>query len=366
MVRVIKTEQNTKSSNINENDKYPVYQTQVENTQIDIDSSEKLQSPIWDKYNLHEFGDDHDEEKNNDEILEDKSKKKHMSAKERRLLKKNVQSGNGSNDILPGPFVASSSGTSVVISQEQKSSNKKQVKSTSTPRGKKGKMKKLKDKYADQDEEERSLRMELLGSSKAPQQKGKKGKKESSSLVAPKQSNDSGKDETKKKEIIRDNANDDSTHNQEGLENNNLVDDIENEEDAEEVRQLLREENIIVLEAEELENLTVLDFLTGTPLPDDILLFAVPVCAPYISLQKYKYKVKLTPGAMKKGKACKMATNFFLHDPTITPREKELIKSVPDTEMISVMIGKCKVSAPNIELSKKVARKQKTFAKRQE
>ncbi len=41
----------------------------------------------------------------------------------------------------------------------------------------------------------------------------------------------------------------------------------------------------------------------------------------------------------------------------MTPREKELIKSVPDTEMISVMLGKCKVSAPNIEQSKKVAKK---------
>jgi hypothetical protein len=48
--------------------------------------------------------------------------------------------------------------------------------------------------------------------------------------------------------------------------------------------------------------LTVLDTLTGSPLPEDNLLFAVPVCAPYISLQKYKYKVKLTPGSTKKGK----------------------------------------------------------------
>jgi len=44
--------------------------------------------------------------------------------------------------------------------------------------------------------------------------------------------------------------------------------------------------------------------LTGNPHPNDILLFAVPVCAPYTSLlSNYKYRVKLTPGAMKKGKA---------------------------------------------------------------
>ena len=46
----------------------------------------------------------------------------------------------------------------------------------------------------------------------------------------------------------------------------------------------------------------MLDTLTGSTLPEDNLLFAVPVCAPYISLQKYKYKVKLIPGSMKKGK----------------------------------------------------------------
>jgi len=55
--------------------------------------------------------------------------------------------------------------------------------------------------------------------------------------------------------------------------------------------------------------------------------------------------------------ACKTATSFFLNDPQLTPREKELIKSVPDTEMISVMLGKCKVSAPNIEQYKKIAKK---------
>jgi hypothetical protein len=34
------------------------------------------------------------------------------------------------------------------------------------PRGKKAKMQKMKDKYADQDEEERLMRMQLLGSKK--------------------------------------------------------------------------------------------------------------------------------------------------------------------------------------------------------
>lgn len=49
-------------------------------------------------------------------------------------------------------------------------------------------------------------------------------------------------------------------------------------------------------------NLSALDSLTGNPLPEDILHFAIPVCAPYPAIQKYKYKVKLTPGSLKRGK----------------------------------------------------------------
>lgn len=77
--------------------------------------------------------------------------------------------------------------------------------------------------------------------------------------------------------------------------------------------------------AQEAEDL--LTALTGLPQPEDVLLFAVPVCAPYTALTNYKYikftflfsnkgtksalltsvvfhrhKVKLTPGAQKKGK----------------------------------------------------------------
>ncbi len=47
---------------------------------------------------------------------------------------------------------------------------------------------------------------------------------------------------------------------------------------------------------EDREKLSVLDTLTGLPRPDDVLLFAVPVCAPYSTLQSYKLKVKLIPG----------------------------------------------------------------------
>jgi hypothetical protein len=52
--------------------------------------------------------------------------------------------------------------------------------------------------------------------------------------------------------------------------------------------------------------------VTGQPHADDILLFAIPVCAPYTVLGSYKYKVKFTPGSTKKGKG---ATEQYTAEP---------------------------------------------------
>ena len=34
--------------------------------------------------------------------------------------------------------------------------------------------------------------------------------------------------------------------------------------------------------------MSLLDSLTGSPLSEDLLLFAIPVCAPYTAVQNYK------------------------------------------------------------------------------
>ena len=48
-----------------------------------------------------------------------------------------------------------------------------------------------------------------------------------------------------------------------------------------EIQQLLAEENVEVLTEEDRDCLTQLDSLTGVPRGDDVLLFALPMCAPY-------------------------------------------------------------------------------------
>uniref|UniRef100_A0A8C3PHH0 Ribosome quality control complex subunit NEMF n=1 Tax=Calidris pygmaea TaxID=425635 RepID=A0A8C3PHH0_9CHAR len=101
------------------------------------------------------------------------------------------------------------------------------------------------------------------------------------------------------------------------------------------------------------EGEALLDSLTGQPHPEDILLFAVPICAPYTAMANYKYKVKLTPGTQKKGKAAKIALHNFMQSKEATAREKDLFRSVKDTDLSRNIPGKVKVSAPHLLNRKK-------------
>lgn len=119
----------------------------------------------------------------------------------------------------------------------------------------------------------------------------------------------------------------------------------------------------------------MLDQLTGKPVAEDELLFAVPVIAPYNTVLNYKwvdfflpnsyvsyifshvwlfrFKVKLTPGTGKRGKATKTAIAVFMKDKEITSREKDLLKAVKEETVARNIPGKVKISAPQIQKLKK-------------
>jgi len=189
-------------------------------------------------------------------------------------------------------------------------------------RGKKGKMKKMREKYKDQDDEEREMRMALLASQGKDDEesKSKKKKKENRGLeklygkntskaVRPKQEPRQAKPQAEKGE---------------GEEEERVVDD----------------------------ETSMLTGLTGIPVTEDELLFAVPVVAPYSTILNYKYKVKLTPGTGKRGKACKTALAMFLGDKAALAREKDLLKSVKDQDLARNLPGKVKLSAPHLQKAK--------------
>jgi len=195
---------------------------------------------------------------------------------------------------------------------EQKDEN---IKQGQAKRGQKSKLKKIKEKYKDQDEEERKLRMEILQSSGS----GKDTKKSKKNKEIQNSKNKKGPPRIPKAPPQK----------------------TENQEDADEDEPGAQAE------------VDMIDALTGQPLSEDELLFAVPVIAPYNTLSNYKFKVKLTPGTGRRGKAARTAVTMFLKDRTTTQREKDLLRAIKDEQLARNLPGKVKLSAPRLQVLRK-------------
>ncbi|KFY33917.1 hypothetical protein V494_07215 [Pseudogymnoascus sp. VKM F-4513 (FW-928)] len=125
----------------------------------------------------------------------------------------------------------------------------------------------------------------------------------------------------------------------------------------EEARKAMMEsgQDIVDEEVDEAEKAVSLDSLVGTPLPGDEILDVIPMCAPWTAMGKYKYKVKLQPGPMKKGRAVKEILSKWGIDSLVKayvdensndvekmwPREVELVKGLKAEEIVNVIpVGK--------------------------
>ncbi|EZA61993.1 hypothetical protein DMN91_003773 [Ooceraea biroi] len=199
---------------------------------------------------------------------------------------------------------------------EKSESDNKKGEQPVLKRGQKGKLKKMKEKYKNQDEEDRQLSMLVLQSAGAAKEDKRKSRAKDPS--GPRQ-------QGKKKTNPKPNAAMQPVH---AMDN-----DDEDTGPTPEV--------------------DMLDQLTGKPFSEDELLFAVPVVAPYNTLLNYKFKVKLTPGIGKRGKAAKTAVAVFLRDKEISSREKDLLKAIKDETIARNIPGKVKISAPQIQKLKK-------------
>ncbi|XP_008828083.1 nuclear export mediator factor NEMF [Nannospalax galili] len=258
--------------------------------------------------------------------------RRHLSAKERReMKKKKFPTDSGDLEAIEGKEKEKESAVHTEIYQN---TSKNVAAGQPMKRGQKSKMKKMKEKYKDQDEEDRELIMKLLGSAGSNKEekgkKGKKGKVKDEPMKKQPQKprggqrvSDSIKKETPSLHVV--------THELQDL----AVDEPHDDKEEQDLDQQGNEENLF-------------DSLTGQPHPEDVLMFAIPICAPYTTMTSYKYKVKLTPGVQKKGKAAKTALNSFMHSKEATAREKDLFRSVKDTDLSRNIPGKVKVSAPNL------------------
>lgn len=214
----------------------------------------------------------------------------------------------------------------VVMKDEEEEEEQQNVGDKGKPkRGKKGKQKKIKEKYKDQDEEEKELRMQLLH--QAQKEDGKRAKKKK-------------KEEQMKLVKENKNARQQQKRQQEQMKQGSREQQV-NEDDA--------EDQAVIKVSDEVD---MLDSLTGIPHAEDELLFAVPVIGPYNTMTSYKYKMKVTPGTAKKGKAAKTTLNVFLFDKTGTTREKDLLKSLKDQDVSRNLPGKVKISAPQLQKTK--------------
>jgi hypothetical protein len=100
--------------------------------------------------------------------------------------------------------------------------------------------------------------------------------------------------------------------------------------------------------------------LICNPTAEDTVLYAVPMCGPYACFKNFKYKMKLTPGTLKKGKIAKQAQDVFVMFKDCTPGEKKSIEGLNRSELTSAVVGEAKISMPGLQA---VKRKQKSATK---
>eukprot|EP00049_Salpingoeca_infusionum_P001269 m.46847 g.46847 ORF g.46847 m.46847 type:complete len:1126 (-) comp10946_c0_seq4:1621-4998(-) len=302
------------------------------------------------------------------------SSKPRMSAKQRRDARKKKQQGEDASDetvdqqdeaTVPdgdadegdGIEEGGSESEDDVDDEEDASTSQKQSKSQASKpkqkqqpagRGQRRRNKKKNAKYQDQDEEDRALMMQLLAPDgkqltrkQKRQQRKEKGKASKQAVIKgaqgkelPSQEVLSKLSQTTKQLASAAAA---STH---GISADDGI--IDGGDVQSEIREIMDEEHLVALDAEDKADLTYLDALTGKPHPDDDLLFAIPMVAPYQALNGYKYRAKLVPGSSKQGKVIRSVVHNFTAPKSTPQREVELIKSIKDIELFGNLPGKVK------------------------
>lgn len=233
-----------------------------------------------------------------------------------------------SETAIKAPTEASKASTATTSQQA------KDLKQKNAPakRGKKNKQKKIAAKYKDQDEEDRAMHEELIGATKGREKAEAEARAKAERLAEEEARRERRKQALQKQQ--------------------------KKVAEHEEIRKLMLEEGIEVLDDGEEQASTPLDSLVGTPLPGDEIVEVVPVCAPWAAMAKSKYKVKIQPGATKKGKALKDILERWKFEAgkkgnvdehsrdseRMWPREVELIKTVKPEDVNNVVpVGKLTV-----------------------
>jgi predicted ribosome quality control (RQC) complex YloA/Tae2 family protein len=262
-----------------------------------------------------------------------KSGRRHLSAKERRLQKKGIKPEDQSIDTPSGlqtPRDKADSDSDGESTWTATTSNPRS--SGPLPRGKRTKLKKAAAKYANQDEEDRHAAMLKLGVRANPERKAE----QAAERYAREQEEIAQKQRRREQHLLKQAVGKAQERARLAVATGDGDDETP---DAP-------------------TDLSVINKLVGKLLPGDEVISAVAVCAPWNALASYKYKAKMQPGGLKKGKAAKEILFKWQTDAKVPrnidpksedaeriwPREAELIAGLKDTEVISVMpVGKVRV-----------------------
>uniref|UniRef100_A0A060TCW5 Ribosome quality control complex subunit 2 n=1 Tax=Blastobotrys adeninivorans TaxID=409370 RepID=A0A060TCW5_BLAAD len=257
---------------------------------------------------------------------------KRLSAKERRELRKKRKGGANATEQREEDEEKESSSSLAVKDIEsalaglkmKKDTREEQAQKPPKVRGKKGKLKKMA-KYADQDEEDRRIRMELLGSTKGVEEA--KAKEEEA---------------RKKKE-----------------EQERIRKELAERAKQAELKRLAAEEE--EADANEGQFKFPIDTMVPKLAPGDTPIGVVPVFGPWQAISKLKYKFKMQPGTVKKGKAVKeichalgnAKTDPNGQDPDYAwASEISMVRSMKDTDiLLPIAISKMKVVIPGTNMN---------------
>jgi len=114
-----------------------------------------------------------------------------------------------------------------------------------------------------------------------------------------------------------------------------------------------------LLDADELSFDDDIDSITGHPTPEDVILYAIPCCGPFSAIKQFKFRVKIAPGNLKKGKVAKTAIMAFTNNAFVSPQEKNCMNSLTEVEMASTLVAEIKINMPGLNLVKHAGNKQR-------
>lgn len=271
----------------------------------------------------------------------DTSRVRHLPGRDRRLLRNGQSPIAAAEDVLNA---GNDSAPPVTVNKPKTTMDERPNDMTQKPpvRGKHGQRAKLRTKYADQDEEDRALAMRLLGST-----------------ASQKAINDSATKAFKQDELAA----------QKQRRRQQHITAAQKGKEEEEVRRTNLEKGLETLEQAEVETLKDLNAYIGTPFAGDEILDALVVCGPWDAIgTRCKWRVKLQPGAVKKGKAVREILGMWMkaiqdrekkkrhgaggdnedmtEEEKVRRREGELLRGLREQEIVGVVpVGKVRVVA---------------------